>query len=140
MMRSPSPTAMLLALTIVSGVACAADTPAPAPHEPPVISMRAAEALLGKPNVYFLDANTPEIWQQGHIPGAIYINQANWPALLPADRRATLIFYCANRLCMASYDAAGMAISLGYRQVFHMTDGIFGWITSGRAIEKADTA
>ncbi|ACR70769.1 rhodanese-like domain-containing protein [Edwardsiella ictaluri] len=140
MMRSPSLTAILMALTIISGTVCAADMPAPEAHEPSVISMRAAEALLGKPNVYFLDANTPEIWQQGHIPGAIYINQDNWPALLPTDRQATLIFYCANRLCMASYDAAGTAMALGYRQVFHMVDGIFGWITSGRTIEKADAA
>lgn len=105
-------------------------------QEPTPISMRAAEALLGQPNVYFLDVNTTEIWQQGRIPGAIYINREHWQSLLPRDRQATLIFYCANKLCLASHDAAKMAMALGYRHVFHLADGIFGWITSGRPTEK----
>ncbi|WP_370546260.1 rhodanese-like domain-containing protein [Edwardsiella tarda] len=108
-------------------------------QEPTPISMRAAESLLGQPNVYFLDVNTPEIWHRGRIPGAIYINQENWQSLLPHDRQATLIFYCANQLCLASHDAAKMSMALGYHHVFHMADGIFGWITSGRPTEKDDS-
>lgn len=129
--------ALFLGLALLLGTAQAGATSSE--HEPPIISMREAESLLGQPDVYFLDVNTQEVWQQGRIPGAIYINKADWQTLLPADHQARLIFYCANRLCLASHDAANMAMDLGYTQVFHMADGIFGWILSGRPVEKDES-
>lgn len=128
---------IIMACCFALGAFLALPTLAQQAHpEPPMINMHDAEALLGQDNVWFLDVNTPEIWQQGHIPGAVWINQAQWQKLLPENRDATLIFYCANRLCLASHDAASMVMTLGYQHVFHMPDGIFGWMSSGRSIEK----
>jgi hypothetical protein len=54
-------------------------------------------ALLGRPGVHLLDANVREVYQAAHLPGAARVS---WRALsaddLPADRHATLLFYCKN--------------------------------------------
>lgn len=102
---------------------------------PAALTMAQVEALLGKPGVYFYDVNTPELWQQGHLPGAIYINQPNIRPLLPRDKKAMLVFYCANRLCSASRAAAQEAMRLGFHSVYIMPEGIFGWMQSGRPTE-----
>ena len=53
--------------------------------------------LLGKPGVYVFDANPPEVFAKGHLPGARLISYRDYPAsALPQDRLATLIFYCKN--------------------------------------------
>ncbi|MGL5666096.1 MAG: rhodanese-like domain-containing protein, partial [Shewanella sp.] len=70
------------------------------------ISMREAETLVGKPGVYFFDVNTLEIWAEGFIPGAVFFNVQNWRELLPKNKDAVMVFYCANRLCTASNMAA----------------------------------
>lgn len=103
------------------------------------ISLSKAESLLGKENVYFFDANTREIREStGFIKDSIFINKEGWTELLPKDKEAILIFYCLNRLCFASSDAALKAQELGYKNVFVMLEGIQSWITSGRMIDKSE--
>lgn len=100
------------------------------------ISMREAETLVGQQGVYFFDVNTLEIWAEGFIPGAVFFNVQNWRELLPKNKDAVMVFYCANRLCTASNMAARETMKLGYTGVRHMADGIFGWRMSGRTTEK----
>jgi len=104
-------------------------------NSPAPLTMAQVEALLGKPGVYVFDVNTPELWEQGHLPGAIYIDRPDFRRLLPRDKKAMLVFYCANRLCSASGAAAQEALRLGYRNVYLMPEGIFGWARSGRPME-----
>jgi rhodanese-related sulfurtransferase len=50
-----------------------------------------------QPNVYVFDNNTPERFKHGHVPGAKWVSPSRVSAGdLPADKSATLIFYCAN--------------------------------------------
>lgn len=100
------------------------------------ISMLEAESLLGQPNVHFFDVNTLEIWAEGYLPGAVFFNVRDWQKLLPAKKDATLVFYCANRLCTASVLAAREVMKLGYTDVRQMPDGVYGWRISGRPVEK----
>ncbi|AZQ13160.1 MULTISPECIES: rhodanese-like domain-containing protein [Shewanella] len=100
------------------------------------ISMMEAESLLGQPNVHFFDVNTLEIWADGYLPGAVFFNVRDWQKLLPANKSATLVFYCANRLCTASVLAAREVMKLGYTDVRQMPDGVYGWRISGRPVEK----
>ena len=94
------------------------------------------EALLGKAEVFIYDVNTPELWAQGHLAGAIFISQPKIGRFLPHDKSAILIFYCANRLCTGGEQAARAAMRLGYHHVFVMPEGIFGWAASGRPLER----
>ena len=57
------------------------------------------ERRLGQPNVHVYDGNGDETYHNGHVPGAVRLLSKNITAeKLPADKNATLIFYCANLL------------------------------------------
>ena len=46
---------------------------------------------------FVFDANPEEVFKKNHVPGAVYVPDDGVTAsLLPADKNATLIFYCAN--------------------------------------------
>jgi hypothetical protein len=48
---------------------------------------------------FVFDDNTRERFVEGHLPGAHWVaTDAPTPAELPADKGATLIFYCHNEL------------------------------------------
>lgn len=101
------------------------------------ISMADVEKELGKKDVYIFDANTKEERiKYGYLKGSIFINTPEWVSLLPSNKDAKIIFYCLNRMCYASSDAALKAQKLGYTNVRVMLDGIESWILSARPIEK----
>lgn len=46
---------------------------------------------------FVFDANPREVYDKRHVPGAVYVpDEGVTASLLPADKDATLIFYCAN--------------------------------------------
>ena len=54
-------------------------------------------ARLGKRGVYLIDNNPRHVWESGHLPTATWVDYKTMTAAdLPADKSATLIFYCAN--------------------------------------------
>ena len=54
-------------------------------------------AKLGTKNTYIFDNNPKESWVAGHVPGAKWLDDEKVTAAdLPADKAATLIFYCHN--------------------------------------------
>jgi rhodanese-related sulfurtransferase len=54
-------------------------------------------AKLKQKNVYVFDNNAKERWEKSHVPGAKWLHPSEYEAKdLPADKSATLIFYCAN--------------------------------------------
>jgi hypothetical protein len=61
------------------------------------ISLDKAEAKLKAKAAVFYDCNSPETFAAGHVPGAKWVKyDAVGASDLPADKKATLIFYCAN--------------------------------------------
>ncbi|WP_410010883.1 rhodanese-like domain-containing protein [Shewanella sp. NFH-SH190041] len=103
---------------------------------PKYVSLTEGEMLYKRGDVYFFDVNTLEIWAEGYIPGAVFFNVQNWRELLPKNKDAEMVFYCANRLCTASAVAAREVMKLGYTHVMQMPDGIYGWRMSGRPFER----
>jgi rhodanese-related sulfurtransferase len=60
----------------------------------PRCSTRAARG--GRP-VFVFDTNDKELFDSGHVPGAIWVPWDGLPAAaLPADKAAKLVFYCSN--------------------------------------------
>ena len=54
-------------------------------------------AKLKQKNVYVFDNNAPEVFKDAHLPGAKWLHPSEYdPKSLPADKNATLIFYCHN--------------------------------------------
>ena len=101
-----------------------------------LVTLREARDLLGKPDVYFVDVNEPEVYERYHIPGATPVTSEDLKLFLPRDKQSMIVFYCAERRCYASHAAAREAVKLGYRRILVMPEGIFGWANAGLPIEK----
>lgn len=55
------------------------------------------EAKEGKLALHVFDNNAKSVYEKGHLPGAKWVDHENVTASdLPADKEATLVFYCAN--------------------------------------------
>lgn len=102
----------------------------------PQLTIDAVAELLGKPGVYFYDANPKEMYDRGHLPGAKWVEWNKVSAKdLPADHSAQLVFYCANEHCTASPEAARLAAAEGYTKVALMPRGILGWKKANKQVE-----
>jgi rhodanese-related sulfurtransferase len=102
----------------------------------PTISIEDVERQLGQSGVFIFDANPERVWAHGHVPGAKNVDPADYtPADLPADKNATLIFYCSDPSCGAGPYAAQRAKKMGYANVFVMRDGISGWWAQNKRVE-----
>jgi rhodanese-related sulfurtransferase len=69
-------------------------------------------------------------YDKGHIPGAISIPDSEFDkhvGKLPADKAASLIFYCEDVACVLSPKSAAKAVALGYTNVMTMPTGYVGW-------------
>lgn len=54
-------------------------------------------AKLKQKNVYVFDNNDPDVYKDAHVPGAKWLHPSEYDAKsLPADKNATLVFYCHN--------------------------------------------
>ena len=57
------------------------------------------ERRMGQPNVHVYDGNSDETYHEAHVPGAVRLfSKTMKPSDLPAEKDATLIFYCHNLL------------------------------------------
>lgn len=106
--------------------------------EPRHLTLDEVQARLGRPGVHVFDANPREMYDGKHVPGARWVEWNHVTASdLPADRAATLIFYCALEACSASTASAKSAMRLGYENVYTMPQGILGWKKAGKPIETS---
>jgi hypothetical protein len=64
----------------------------------PEMSADEVDAALAKPgSLYVFDANPKEVFDSGHVPTAKWVPFDKVTAdMLPQDKNAKLIFYCAN--------------------------------------------
>lgn len=85
--------ALLLILAAAAFLGCAANRSG----EPfAMVGMDEVERMMSQPGVAVIDANTKETFQKNHLPGAKHYKSAPFAEVLPADRTAALVFYCAS--------------------------------------------
>ena len=107
------------------------------------IHVQDLEKLMNSPSqkVFIYDANVLSTRQKvGIIPTAQLIDdstQYSVAKFLPENKNSKLVFYCANKMCTASHNAAEKAINAGYKDVNVMVDGIYGWRDAGKKLEPA---
>ncbi len=69
-------------------------------HGPEPFGRMTPEAVqnrLGKPNVFIYDNNSRATYDDGHVPGARWVDYQKIQAGdLPSDKTSVLIFYCAS--------------------------------------------
>lgn len=91
-----------------------------------------------KGNYYLFDSRPAPRFQQGYIPSAINLPYNTFAAMaekvLPADKNALIIFYCAGPTCQMSPISANLAKKMGYNNVKVYIDGMPGWLKSNYGI------
>ncbi|MEO6873458.1 MAG: rhodanese-like domain-containing protein [Opitutaceae bacterium] len=127
-------------VTLVASLLFAASAFAGASTKVTDISQSQLQAAIAAKSAVILDVNGSDSYKAGHIPGAIdYIaNKKQIASMLPADKNALVVAYCASPSCGAYAAAANAAVKLGYTNVKHFAPGIEGWKESGAPIEKAN--
>jgi hypothetical protein len=86
--------ALLAALASAATLACARS--GAGGDEPfTLVSIEAVERMLTDPGVTVIDANTRDTFEKGHLPRARFYRSAPLGQLLPADKDAAVVFYCA---------------------------------------------
>ena len=62
----------------------------------PELTVADVAARLGQPGFHVFDNNGHARWQRSHVVGAKNLNAYDYDAgELPADKAATLVFYCS---------------------------------------------
>jgi rhodanese-related sulfurtransferase len=104
----------------------------------PDITIPDLKAAMSSQKLVLLDANGPDSWQSGHIPGAIDFStqKEKLASVLPADKNELIVAYCGNPQCQAYLSAAEAAKKLGYKNIKHLVVGIAGWKDAGEKTEK----
>lgn len=100
-----------------------------------------AALAAGEPGFVLIDARGPQMYAQGHVPGAINLPHAKIIASrMDAYPLATLfVVYCAGPHCNGAARAAVRLAQLG-RPVKLMTGGITGWLDEGFELARAPDA
>ncbi|MEZ4287748.1 MAG: rhodanese-like domain-containing protein [Polyangiales bacterium] len=101
------------------------------------LSVADAAKAIGDGALVF-DANNDKTREEfGTVPNAVLLDSSSKYALnvLPENKDATLIFYCANTHCTASDAAAERAAENGYKNTRVMREGIKGWKDSGNPVQ-----
>lgn len=100
-----------------------------------------------KDDVVIIDTMPLEVYNKGHIPGAV---QAELPRegaateaqieafakLLPEDKGTKIAVYCGFTSCNRSDVGAAYAIEQGYTDVSRIPGGIIAWKDAGFEVEK----
>ena len=96
------------------------------------------DAMRSKsPGFVLLDVRTPQLFSQGHVPGAVNIPHSKIRREGMADYAAETLFvvYCAGPHCNGANKAAVRLATLG-RPVKEMIGGIAGWRDEGFELER----
>ncbi|MBK9130479.1 MAG: rhodanese-like domain-containing protein [Gammaproteobacteria bacterium] len=87
--------------------------------------------------VSVFDATSPGSWLNGHVPGAVNIDPAEYPERhLPEDKNSCVVFYCSGPWSGASPYAARRAKQMGYVNVCVLSSGICGWRAAELPLEQ----
>lgn len=103
------------------------------------ISPRELQQRMQHEPVTAIDVNSRQSWLSARVPRAIHLDPLTFQATdLPADREASLVFYCSNVLCRRAPNAARRAEAMGYHRVQVMSAGISGWLRAGLPAQSGE--
>lgn len=97
------------------------------------VTTATTDDMRRRPDVVLLDIREPDEYEQGMIPGAVYIPRGNLESQVEArilDRDAPIVIYCAAGVRSAF--AAKTLGELGYTDVASMLGGFNRWKDEGR--------
>ena len=132
----------LLVDALGEGVAATrSEASADADFPTPVGLTQARDLLRG--GAVAIDARIPELFREGHLPGAVSLPLGEADAALPELRRnipaeTILIVYCSGYGCPDSFDLALRLIEEGYREVRVFEGGLPAWRDAGLPVAREE--
>jgi len=115
------------------------------PATPRVIDLAEARSLSGRKAAVFVDARSALRFASGHIPRAVNIPSADFPAAfamvkasLPAD--GAVVVYCESADCDESDIVLEELVKRGYTRLMHFKAGWQAWEDSGLPQERGASA
>lgn len=127
-------------LALASPAACAEDSPAKSITITDVDAAGAAKLLAARKqreNLVILDIRTPGEFNGGRIDCSTNIDfyaDDFREQVAKLDRDKTYLVYCASG--RRSRESLGLLRKLGFKAVFHLQDGIQGWLEAGMPVAK----
>lgn len=107
-----------------------------------VIPLNEAVAFYDAREAVFVDARPPDIYAEGHIPGALNVPWQQVNDYLDTffekvtDTKAIVIAYCDGEACSLSEDLALMLSDMGYENVKVLINGWTVWTQNGYPTEQ----
>lgn len=100
------------------------------------VSSREIKSLMEKnKDIYLLDVRTPQEYSQGKLAGSVLIPIGEFERRVrEVPKNKTIVVYCA--VGSRSKPVASFLSQQGYKDVYHMTDGIVGWYRNGFPIQR----
>ena len=95
----------------------------------------------GKPDFVLVDVRSPELYAEGHAPGAVNIPHRAMTVerMAEYDKSTVFVVYCAGPHCNGANKAAIRLAKLG-RPVKEMIGGVEGWKDEGLELHTKDGA
>ena len=96
--------------------------------------IRLEDAAASRSPVLWIDARSQSEFDQGHISGAVLLNEDDWDDLLPAVLEAwmpgrPLVVYCGSEGCRASHEVAErLRVEAGLPDVHVLKGGWEAWL------------
>ena len=99
------------------------------------ISSIEAKNLLARNKPFLLDVRTPQEFSQARLSGAVLIPIEEFQRRLnEVPKNRPILVYCA--VGSRSKPVADLLTQRGYKEVYHMADGIVGWYRNGFPIQR----
>lgn len=97
--------------------------------------------LGSDPGTLLVDARFPELFAQGHIPGAVSLPLSRFDdafAALQGSLRTArlLVLYCSGKDCTDSHELAMRLNEKGFRELLLYRGGIEDWLEKGNALAR----
>ena len=109
----------------------------------PAVSLVQAKEAFASGEAIFVDARDPDLFQLGHIPGAINLPLNDFDLIFPELKERLLempriITYCDGSSCEMSVELTERLLFAGMHRVEVFIGGIQQWQLTGQPVETGD--
>ena len=99
-----------------------------------------AKELYDSGAFLFVDARSPDDYEEGHIKGAVSLPVGQFDEKIEAfleqfPPEKEIVTYCSGRTCEDSHRLAQLLMEFGYTEISVFIDGYPGWEAQGHPIE-----
>ena len=100
------------------------------------LSVKDAKALIDKtPNLVILDVRTPDEYKQARLKNSVLIPDYELQKRVnEVPKNIPILVICA--VGARSKQASEFLVSKGYKEVYHLNDGLVGWYRAGMPLER----